>query len=215
MKKKSAWNCKTYCLFVPVRVCVCASVCMSISKHQRFIFVFVTCEEKWMTKYIQMSIYFFGNVFIMNVRLYIKWIARSTDWLTTNREKEVAFLVWSTFVPKLREKKATTIPTNLLALALIPTHECTEKVLIGIELEYPNPVLLPFDQFLFVHTLTLSHTLRACMHALCVAAAIAFSQIISMSYITIWAVHKWNGAELQTVCGNQRLRYAYRSPLRI
>lgn len=68
-------------------VCVCASVCMSISKHQRFIFVFVTCEEKWMTKYIQMSIYFFGNVFIMNVRLYIKWIARSTDWLTTNRKR--------------------------------------------------------------------------------------------------------------------------------
>lgn len=42
-----------------------------------------------------------------------------------------------------------------------PTHtlmNAQEKILIGIELEYPNPVLLPFDLFLFVHTCTHAHT---------------------------------------------------------
>lgn len=74
-----------------------------------------------------------------------------------------------------KKKKKTTATTNIFAFALI--HECTAKILIGIEFEYTNPVLLPFDLFLFgTHT----HT---CMH--CVFAAIAFSQTISISYIIL------------------------------
>lgn len=82
-------------------------------------------------------------------------------------------------------------------------HECTAKILIGIEFEYPNPVLLLFDLFLFgIYTYTpQTHTYK-CMHmrALYVAVAIAFSQnnFVELHYFEPYTIHSdGNGAELK------------------